>query len=154
MDDLKTRPAPSYEGDFFAWTQHQGQRLRETRPSSIDWESVAEEIESLGRSEKGEIESRLNVLLLDLLKWQYQASRRKAGWRATILEQRRRIARRLGDSPSLTGYPAGILAEEYETARLKAAAETRLSERRFPEKCPFTVDQILDPDFWPDAPPG
>src|SRR6476659_6914962 len=111
MDDLKTPLLPSYEGDFFAWTLDQGRRLRETRPNSIDWENVAEEIESVGRSEKGEIESRLNVLILHLLKWRYQPSKRKSGWRATILEQRQRIARRLHDSPSLASFPASILAE-------------------------------------------
>ena len=154
MDDVKTKPAHSYEGDFFAWTQDQGQRLREIRPNTIDWENVAEEIESLGRSEKGELENRMNVLILHLLKWQYQPARRKPGLRATVLEQRNRIARRIADSPSLAGYPASLLSEEYETARLKAASETRLSEKRFPEDCPFTIEQILDPDFWPDAPPG
>ena len=156
MEDVKTqgRLAPSYEGDFFAWTQDQGRRLREVRPNNLDWENVAEEIESLGRSEKAELESRLNVLVLHLLKWQFQPGKRKPGWRATILEQRYRIGRRLADSPSLVKYPGSILAEEYETARLKAAGETRLSLSRFPEDCPYTVEQILNPNFWPDLPQG
>jgi hypothetical protein len=152
MDDVKARSAPSYAGDFYAWSQDQGRRLREARPNSLDWENLAEEIERLGRSEKGELENRLNILVLHLLKWQYQPAGRKPGWRATILEQRNRIARRIAESPSLAGYPASVLPEEYETARLKAAGETRLSVKRFPEDCPFTPEQILDPEFWPDVP--
>src|SRR6478672_4246884 len=99
MDELKTRDrlAPAYEGDFYAWTQDQGRRLREVRPSSIDWENVAEEIESLGRSEKRSIESNLSAILLHLLKWHYQPSGRNNSWRASIAEHRRRIGREIKD---------------------------------------------------------
>ena len=86
MDDLKTKPAPSHEGDFYAWSQDQGRRLREVRPNSIDWENVAEEIESLGRSEKRSIESNLGVVLLHLLKWQFQPGGRSNSWRASLIE--------------------------------------------------------------------
>jgi hypothetical protein len=154
MSDVKTRHRPSitYEADFHAWSKDQAARLRELRPKSIDWENVAEEIETLGRSEKREIESRLGVLLQHLLKWWLQPERRKPGWRATIIEQRRQLRRTVADNPSLAAYPLVILAEEYEVARLNAADETGLSEESFPESCPFTVDAVLDPSFWPDAP--
>jgi len=154
MDDAKTRPAPPYEVDFFAWSQDQGKRLREIRPNSIDWENVAEEIETLGRSEKRSIESNLGVVLLHLLKWQYQPSGRDNSWRASIAEHRKCIRRDMKDSPSLRRYPGEVLAEEYETARLGASGETQLPETAFPEICPYTIEEILDPDFLPDAPPG
>ena len=115
-------------------------------------ENLAEEIESLGRSERYEIESRLKVLLVHLLKWRYQPQAQSNGWKGTIREQRARIARRIGDSPSLRGYPEEILADEYSFAVPQAADETGLSEDAFPAACPFTVEQILDPGFLPDAP--
>jgi hypothetical protein len=153
MSDTRTlsRPAAGYEADFYAWSKDQAARLRELRPNSIDWENVAEEIETLGRSEKREIENRLGVLLQHLLKWRYQPERRKPGWRATILEQRRQLRRMLRDNPSLAPYPSSILAEEHEVARLNAADETGLPEEAFPETCPFTIDEVLDPAFWPEA---
>lgn len=152
MQDLKTRAAPTYDGDFFAWSQDQGRRLRETRPNSVDWENVAEEIECLGRSEKRSIESNLCVVLVHLLKWQYQPAQRSNDWRASILEHRKRIHREIKDSPSLRNYPAEVLADEYETARLSASGETVLDETIFPAPCPYSIDEVLDPDYLPDAP--
>jgi hypothetical protein len=152
MDDVKTRPALSYTSDFYAWSQDQGRRLRETRPNSIDWENLAEEIETLGRSEKRSIESNLGVILLHLLKWQHQPGGRNNSWRASIVEHRKRLGRDIKDSPSLKRYPGEVLADQYETARLAASGETQLPEAVFPVSCPYSIEQVLDPAFWPDAP--
>jgi Domain of unknown function DUF29 len=146
-----TALAPLYEADFFRWTQEQGRALRERRPSGIDWENVSEEIESLGRSDKRSIESNLGVVLLHLLKWRYQADKRKSEWKSTIAEHRARVRKLVSDSPSLRGYPAEVLAEEYALARLKASDETGLPEDRFPDVCPFSAAEVLDGDFWPEA---
>jgi hypothetical protein len=140
-----------YEVDYAQWCAEQGALLREGRLSDLDRENLAEEIESLGRSERGEIENRLNVLLVHLLKWKFQPEGRSGSWKATVLEQRGRLKRRLTDSPSLKRYPEEILAEEYEIARLKASGETGLSEEVFPSNCPFRIAEILDPSFFPDA---
>ena len=154
MSDVRIRPRPgiAYESDLHAWSKDQAARLRDLRPNSLDWENIAEEIETLGRSEKREIESRLCVLLQHLLKWWLQPEGRKPGWRATVIEQRRQLGRTLVENPSLAAYPLVILGEEYEVARLNAAGETNLPEEAFPDTCPFTIEQVLDPDFWPDAP--
>jgi hypothetical protein len=146
-----SRPAVGYESDFFAWTQQQAEQLRALRPNSIDWANLAEEIEDLGKSQKQKIESNLAIILLHLLKLAYQPGSAKAGWRSSVIEHRRRIARSLRDSPSLRRHPAVVLREEYAGAREMAADETGLPEDTFPETCPFTIDQVLDPSFWPDA---
>ena len=145
----KRRPT-SIEDDFALWTAEQGALLRAGTLDRIDRDNLAEEIESLGRSEKYEIESRLKVLLLHLLKWQFQSGKRSNSWRATIDEQRGRIRRRLKDSPSLVNYPAEILQEEYSYARPFAADETGLDEGLFPEVCPYSAEQVLDPAFFPE----
>src|SRR4029079_6001266 len=85
MNDVNTRPAISHEGDFFAWSQDKGRRLREIRPTRIDWQNVAEEIEGLGRSQRSEIRSRLFVALAHLLKWAHQPDKRNNSWRAAIV---------------------------------------------------------------------
>jgi hypothetical protein len=151
---IRARPAPSYDGDYYAWSQDQGARLRAAKPKDIDWENLAEEIESLGRSDKRAIESDLAVVMVHLLKWAYQPQKRKAGWKASTIEHRIRIRKFLAESPSLRSYPAKVLAEQYDIARLKAAAETRLAQRTFPETCPFTIEQILDLTWYPEAPRG
>ena len=141
----------SYESDFALWCAEQGRLLREGKVDALDRENLAEEIESLGRSERYEIESRLKVLLVHLLKWSFQPEKRKMGWKATIREQRGRIARRIAASPSLTAYPGEILAEEYAYAVPDAATETGLSEQTFPATCPFTIEQVLDANWLPEA---
>jgi hypothetical protein len=147
-DKLRFRTqADLYDRDFFAWTAEQSDALAERRAVDIDWKNLAEEVRSLGNAEKNEIESRLLVLLVHLLKWSFQPTKRKHGWAATIREQRRRINKRIQTSPSLAGYPAEVLTEEYADARLTAADETRLEPSSFPTVCPFTIVEILDPDF-------
>lgn len=151
MAKLQPTDAPLYEHDFYAWTQDQAAKLRARAHNSIDWDNAAEEIESLGRSEQREIESRLNVLLIHLLKWIYQPSHRSSGWKGTIIEQRHRLLRCIKQNPSLRKLPGEILEEEFESARRLASSETGLAEWAFPATCPFTIEDILDPDFYPDS---
>ena len=145
------KPASPYEADYHRWTKDQASALRQRRLSDIDWENVAEEIESLGRSDRRKIESPLAVILEHLLKWQFQPEQRSASWRATLLEQRNRIDRLLQESPSLKSYPATVLDEEYRLARLKAAGETGLPLDGLPEQSPYTIEQVLNEDFLPAA---
>ncbi len=147
------RPHAGYDEDFHAWTQEQARLLRSGRFSDIDIENIAEELESLGRSDKREIGSRLAVLLIHLLKWAVQPDQRSNSWRATMFEQRQRAGDLLRESPSLRRWPAERLSSEYELARLKAAGETGLALGAFPEACPFTVEQVLDQGYLPDRLP-
>jgi hypothetical protein len=141
----------AYDADYARWCAEQGALLREGKLDALDRENLAEEIESLGRSDKREIESRLNVILVHLLKWRFQPEKQKTGWKASIFEARRQLRRVLNESPSLKSYPESVLAEEYEAARLKAAGETGLPENDFPASSPFTIEQIVDPAFYPEG---
>jgi hypothetical protein len=142
-----------YDSDFFAWLGEQSRLLRARRPAGLDWENLAEEIETLGRSERAEIRSRVEVLLVHPLKWQFQSNSRSAGWRGSLLEQRDQLNQVLSDSPSLKPYPSEVLDRQYRIARLKAAGETDLPLETFPEDCPFTIGQILDESFHPGEAP-
>jgi uncharacterized protein DUF29 len=145
------RNSAAYDEDFYAWTQEQARLLRSGQFSQIDVENVAEELESMGRSDKREIDSRLEVLLMHLLKWQLQVKLRSPGWSGTIREQRRRIAKLLRESPSLRPAVGQLIPEAYTEARDMAAGETGLPETMFPADCPFTPDQILAEDFLPEG---
>lgn len=139
-----------YEADYARWCAEQGALLRAGNLQALDKDNLAEEIESLGRSDKREVESRLNVLLVHLLKWRHQPEQRAGSWKASITEQRFRIARVIKDSPSLSGYPSTVLSEEYTLARANASVETGLSLNVFPAECPFGIAQVLDLEFFPD----
>ena len=140
-----------YEQDFYAWTQEQAKLLRSAKFSEIDIENVAEELESMGRSDKREIDSRLEVLLVHLLKWQVQEGFRSGSWSGSIREQRSRIEDLLGESPSLRRQVAQIKPTVYARARREAANETGLPVRMFPTSCPFTPAQIMAEDFLPEG---
>jgi hypothetical protein len=147
------RNTTGYEEDFFAWTQDQARLLREGKLSAVDAENVAEEIESMGRSDRREIENRFIVLVMHLLKWQVQTEFRSRSWSSTIRDQRDEIASVLSESPSLRPLLDQPRSALYGRARRKAADETGLPERRFPAECPFTPAQILSEDFFPDDQP-
>jgi Domain of unknown function DUF29 len=140
-----------HERDFYAWANEQAELLRAGRLSEADIEHIAAEIESMGKSEKRELVSRLTVLLLHVLKWQFQPSRRGASWRASISNARDDTSDHLDDNPSLTSLLDASVAAGYRRARRQAAAETELPDIAFPLSCPWSYDQTMDPDFWPEA---
>jgi hypothetical protein len=142
--------AQLYDSDFFQWIQCNAALLRSGQFDQADIQHIAEELEDMGKSERRGLESRLEVLLQHLLKWQAQPNRRGASWRNTIALQRRKLTKRLRESPSLKPVLSANLAEAYEGGRLRAAMETGLLESSFPSCCPFTLAQILDPDFFPE----
>lgn len=140
-----------YDADFYQWTQQQAALLRERKWQDLDYANLAEEIESVGRSDKRELGNRLKVLVMHLLKWRYQSEGREHGhsWEDTIWEQRGQIAAILDDSPSLRREVLVRLGQQYPAARRKALRDTRLPDEALPETCPWTPEQILNEDFWP-----
>ncbi|TWB15419.1 uncharacterized protein DUF29 [Nitrospirillum amazonense] len=140
-----------YEQDFYAWANEQAALLRSGKLSAADIEHIAEEIESMGKAEKRELSKRLVVLLLHLLKWQFQPVRRGSSWEATIRVQRRDLAVHLQDNPSLTAKLPEAIQQAYGNALIMAADETGLPEATFPAECPWSFEQIMDPGFWPET---
>ena len=142
--------AAIYEHDFYAWLTSNAQLLREQRIADIDIEHIAEELESMGKSEKRALLSRFTVLLAHLLTWQFQPAKRSRSWKNTILTQRIDIHEFLEESPSLRHDLAEKLGTTYEKAKLSAEIETGIEARHFPVACPFTLGQLLDNDFFPE----
>jgi len=139
-----------YDADFYAWANEQATLLRTGRIAEADLENIAEEIESMGRSEKRELKNRFVVLLLHLLKWKFQDAIRTKSWQASILEQRLRLADHLADNPSLKAKVPEAIVFAYRLASLEAVGETGLAESTFPAECPWSFDEIMDNRFWPD----
>jgi hypothetical protein len=154
MPDSATKSQASslYERDFFTWTQEQARLLRERRFDDLDLDNLVDEVESVGSSEKHEIRRRLKVLLTHLLKWKFQPGLRGVSWRRTIRQQREAIAEIIETSPSLRAYPSQVMRTAYTGASVSASEETGMMIGIFPEACPFSVDQILDLEFFPEDP--
>jgi hypothetical protein len=149
MSNQLQHPA-GYDTDFYEWCLETAALIREGRLKEVDLEHVAEEIEDMGKRDKREVQSRLTVLIMHLLKWHLQPNHKNKGsWQRTIREQRSQLELVLNDSPSLLRITAEELPRIYPRAVRRALAETGLDENHFAKTCPFTAEQILDEDFFP-----
>jgi Domain of unknown function DUF29 len=140
----------SYDKDFYSWTQEQAELLKHGRFSELDIDNLIEELETMGRSEKRELESRLTVLLLHLLKWKYQDVRQCRSWELSIIEHRLKFEETLEENPGLKSKLDDILKKAYRYAVIEASKETKISIKIFPELCPWELDKITDSEFYPD----
>jgi Domain of unknown function DUF29. len=140
-----------YEQDFFAWTKNQAEALRTRQVSGVDWVNLLEEVESMGASQRRELESRLTILFMHLMKWAWQPEKRSTSWKLTIQGQRRELARLIKQSPSLKALTPEVLNELWQDAREDAETETGMPIQTFPESCPWDTDeQTLNKTWWPE----
>ena len=140
-----------HDNDFYAWSLEQAALLRAGRVGEADLATIAEEIESMGKTEKREPVSRLTVLLLHLLKWERQPAGRSNSWQLPIANARDEIADLLDDNPSLKPIIDDVMASAYRYARRRAAIETDMAEDAFPPQCPWSFVRAMDEGFWPGS---
>lgn len=144
-----------YGTDFYAWARQQAQLIRTEELEKLDLPNLIEELEAMSLRERRELTSRLIVLLMYLLKWQYQPTphgrTQPLSWLNTISTQRQKIELLLDDSPSLRREVAERLAYAYPRACLQASRETGLPSATLPATYPYTVEEVLDDAFFPEA---
>ena len=140
----------NYDQDFYGWTVEQVALLQNKQFDQIDLEHIIEEIDSMGKAERNQLRNRLTVLLMHLLKWQYEPSRRSTSWVQTIREQRRSIVWLIEDNPSLKSTLSEQLTTAYGRAVDEAADETKLPLNLFPTECPWTYAEFMNKEFFPE----
>jgi hypothetical protein len=139
-----------YDRDLYAWATANAELIRHGKLSEIDAAHVAEELESMARSRRRELVNRLAVIVAHLIKWQYQPAIRSNSWKNNIGVQRDDAVELLEESPSLRHEMDDKSERAYKKARRLAAADMGLSAELFPESCPYSFDQIMDENFWPE----
>lgn len=149
---------PRYDDDFYAWTQYQAKVLRSlrTRDNRFDREHVAEEIEDLGKNERDAVESQITRAMEHFLKLAHSpAERPRYGWMGSIADARRILRKKL--APTLRSNAEQKIGELYQDAR--EAAELALHDfgeheaaAVLPASCPYTLDQVLDRNWYPKPP--
>jgi hypothetical protein len=137
-----------YDKDFYAWLIKSAELLKQRKFDELDIEHIVEEIESMGRSEKKQLMTRISLLIAHLLKWQYQPERRTNSWKLTIKEQRKQVIKLLGENPSLKNKIE--IEDVYESAVIIASRETEIIEYDFPKRCSFSLKECLDHDYFPE----
>ena len=138
-----------HETDFLVWTSAQIDLLRAKQFDRLDLENIIEELESVARAEKHQLEHRIERLITHLLKCKLQPGKKSGNWLGTIREQRYRIAKLLRAMPSMKPLLDSYIAMAYDHAAARAADETHLPRTALPTKMPFTKEQLLDPDYLP-----
>ena len=147
-----------YQTDYSEWARRNAELLRAGDFAALDIAHLLEELDDMGKSEQRELENRLTILLAHLLKWEYQYRHlserwrefKGDSWRATIVEQRDRLAKRLRKTQGLKAVLAATIEEAYADAIDLASKESRLPRETFPTTCPYAEAQILDDDYYPD----
>ena len=141
---------PKYEEDFYGWISASIVLLKQKRFGEMDINHLIEELEDMGNNRKHALVSRFAQLIFHLLKWQHQPDFRGRSWEASIQEQRKRVKKLLLENPSLKAEFTIFLADAYEDSILLVKKETHIDLKLFPQDCPYTLEQILNSDFYPD----
>jgi hypothetical protein len=156
MPDGPPQKGPDYDDDFYAWTQHQATVLREMRTTDnrFDRENVAEEIETLGRSERDAVRSQVRRVIEHFLKLQYSpAQAPRVSWMRSIAEARDGLGDKI--SPTLRRDAQRNLAKLYGRARYLASLSLveygeHDAANRLPAECTYTLAQVLDDEWYPE----
>ena len=163
MNDVRTL----YDEDFVAWTEQQAEALRSAARGKtnqpLDWENLAEEIESLGKSDRRELHSQIYQIIRHLAKLQFSSAEEpRRGWRESIIDGRMQAELVLADSPSLRREVERIVSTETPKAIKRAIfdlgefGEIDSATKRGLQRARYNVDQVLSDWFPldPARPPG
>jgi hypothetical protein len=148
-----------YDRDWQLWIQQTIQQLQNHEFESLDIEHLIEELVDLGKSERNTLKSNLTILLAHLLKLMVQhdvPDSMKGSWYSSVLEHRQRVLNNLADTPSLKSFLVEALEKAYPDGRKLAIKEGKLAkygvrvpeESEYPITCPFSIEKILDEDFY------
>jgi Domain of unknown function DUF29 len=154
MAKVIARPPTSdlYEEDFPLWAECQAALLRSGRFDELDLDNLIEEVEDLGRRERDAVESYVETVLEHLLKLELSnAGRPRRGWLVTVDKQRAKLARKL--TPTLRRHLEAGLPGLYVGLRRPVGRQLekdRVPPDALPAACPYTLEQILDPDWYPE----
>ena len=141
-----------YDEDFPLWAERQAALLRAGRFDELDLENLIDEVEDLSRRERKSIESYVETILEHFLKLALSpAERPRRGWLVTVDKQRVKLAREL--TPTLRNHLEAELPALYGGLRRPVARQLEkdhVPADALPAACPYMLDQILDPDWYPD----
>jgi hypothetical protein len=142
-----------YETDYNQWVEETVKQLQERNFAVIDLENLIEEVASLGRSEKRELESflvRLFEHLLKLTYWESERAYNQKHWKGEIRIFRQNLHDLLEYSPSLKSYLLSVFEKSYQRGRKTASDKTGLPLNTFPVNPIGTPEQVLDENWYPE----
>ena len=141
--EARREPA-CYDRDLYSWAVEQAALLRAGRIAEADALNIAEEIDDVGNEQYDKLESALRLILLHLLRWDYQPQQRSRSWTLSVAVHRKHASKVLRKNPGLKPLAGEAVADAFDTARLEAADETGLEVETFPLECPYSWQEIME----------
>lgn len=144
--------SPIYEKDFLLWSEQQAAALRAGNLAALDKDGLLEELEDMGNERKEALQSLIRNILAHLLKLEYSsATDPRVGWVEEVTEFRAQAETKLDDTPSLKHYAEGLHQKAWPQARKMVEKSFRVYQEKakLPNNCPYTLDNVLDYDFFP-----
>ncbi len=132
-----------YEDDLYGWVEEQVALLRAGSTEALDLNAIAEELSDVGAEQYHKLESALEIILLHMLKWDYQPQRRTRSWTLSIEEHRLRAEKQLRKNPSLKARLGEAVEDGFRLGRLRAAREMRVASKTLPTSCPYDWTAIM-----------
>lgn len=148
-----------YDQDYQLWIQKTIKQLKQREFAELDIEHLIEELIDLGKSDKKSLESNLMILLAHLVKLKIQANvpdSMENSWYNSVDEHRKRVLIDLEETPSSKSYLTTAIEKAYKNSRDLAIKEGKRAkygvqipdENEYMMNCPFSIEQILDEDFY------
>jgi hypothetical protein len=151
MAKVLERSSDLYDADLLAWLEQQTAYLRAGQLDRLDVAHLIEELEGMGGSQRRELKSRLEILLMHMLKRDAQPRRRSRSWQSSIVEQRARIEGPARAKPELGKWMEQVAQRAFVIAARRAAIETGSKRSGFPAALPSWLAAILEDE--PDTAP-
>jgi hypothetical protein len=159
---MATRPEQLYETDFYAWTRDQARALRRLTDAHwngpLDLVHLAEEVEDLGTAARNAVRSQVERIIEHALKLSYSAAAEpRAGWMNSIDDARGRIEDAI--TATIRRDIQARLPRLFERARRKVVRELGAhgegdAAAALPERCPYTLRDLLAEDWYPESKHG
>ncbi len=139
-----------YTVDESIWIFENVKLIRDGKIDEVDWVNIAEELELMGKSQFREVYSRIKELILHLLKWKFQKEYRGSSWESSIRKQRGDLIEIFNDSKNLKNYAEENFERAYQDSKKIASTETGILRKNFPVNTPFTLEEIMNEEFFPE----
>lgn len=133
-----------YENDYYGWLEFSINQVEQ-----LGLLELRDHLEEMSRSERRALESQFARLITHLLKWKYQPDHQTYSWRSSIKNSRYHILRSLKENPSLKSKADELSKESYNDAIHWASRETGIKEEDFPNELEFSLEQLLDNEYFP-----
>lgn len=135
-----------HENDFNLWVEEIKIRIQNRDFADMDWESLIDEIDDMGASQKRALDSYMQRLIEHILKlqyWQSEVTRCRNGWMVEVSNFRSRINRILKKNPSLRNYLALEYTDIYQDAMKTMKLLFKIPEDNFIE-----LEIIMQDDYF------